>query len=268
MFKSLSAILTFLSFSYATIAQNNVGPRLTAMGFNGAAVSDVWSLQANGAGITAIKSPSAAINYVQYLIDTELSGQAVAFVLPMKNNFLGASFQRYGIAEYNEIKGTVALAKKFGNQLSIALSANYHQLKISNYGATTAFSIDAGIMYNLSEALTFGLYVNNPSLQKYGSTNVSASIPTVITIGAAYKLSNKLLAATTLKKDFDQKLDLALGIDYKLLDLISLRGGITAKPFKQYFGTGVNYKQLVFDLAFESDPNLGYTPQIALCYAF
>ena len=263
---NLSLLLTIcINFCYA---QQNQGPRLTAMGINGSAVKDLWSLEANPSGITDLKSSTIAINYSKYLFDSELSKQAIAFAIPFKNNYFGASFQRYGISEYNEIKAGVALAKKFGSSLSIALKANYHQIKISNYGATTGFSVEVGAMYEYNDWLTFGVSANNPSLQKYSSKIVQTSIPTVIQIGAAYKASNKILIATTASKDLDKSVNVGLGLEYKLIEIISLRAGLTAKPFKQYSGFGLNYKKLMMDVAVESDPQLGYTPQIALAYAF
>lgn len=120
-------------------AQNNLGPRLTAMGNNGAAIADVWALQANPSGITALEKPTISLNYIKHLFSNEISTQALAAVIPLKNNSLGISLQRYGFAEYNESKSGFAYARKFGHKLSFALNMNYHQLKISNYGATRSF---------------------------------------------------------------------------------------------------------------------------------
>ena len=77
-----------------------------------------------------------------------------------------------------------------------------------------------------------------------------------------------MLIATTISKKLDAKIDVGFGIDYRLLEIMSIRGGVTIKPFKQYVGIGFTPKKLMLDLALESDPNLGYSPQIALAYAF
>lgn len=249
-------------------SQHNYGPRLTAMGKNSAAVNDIWSIEANVAGITSSQHPSIAVNYVNYFFGPEISQQGFAFLLPIKNNYLGISLQRYGITEYNEIKAGFAYAKKFGTNLSIAIKGNYHQIKISNYGATTGFSADVGVMYSLSKQITFGLYLNNPAKQKYTNNSVTNNIPSNISVGASYHASSKILIATSINKQLDNKFDVGFGIDYKLLEIMSLRGGLTMKPFKQYGGIGFNHKKFNVDLAIENDPNLGYSPQIALAYAF
>lgn len=265
LFYLSNLLLYSLNFCFA---QNNLGPRLSALGMNGVVVNDLWSLEGNPSGITDIKSATVAVNYSKYLFDSDLSKQAIAFVIPFKNNYFGASFQRYGITEYNEIKVGFALAKKIGEKLSLALKGNYHQIKISNYGATIGFSFDVGAMYNYNELLTLGISVNNPSAQKYSTKTIKTTIPTIFQIGASYKASNKTLIATTISKALDKVVDVGIGLEYELLELISLRAGLTAKPFKQYAGFGLNYKKLIVDFALESDPNLGYKPQIALAYAF
>lgn len=259
--------LLFHSLNFC-FAQSNLGPRLTALGMNGVVVSDVWSLEGNPSGVTDIKSATVAVNYSKYLFDSDLSKQAIAFVIPFKNNYFGASFQRNGITEFNEIKVGFAFAKKFGEKLSIGLKGNYHQIKISDYGSTIGFSVDVGAMYNYNELLTFGISINNPSIQKYNTKTITTTIPTIFQIGASYKASNKTLIATTISKALDKVIDVGIGLEYKLLELISLRAGLTAKPLKQYAGFGLNYKKLIVDFTVESDPNLGYIPQIALAYAF
>ncbi|MFN0257704.1 PorV/PorQ family protein [Pedobacter ureilyticus] len=258
-----------LSFTIShTFGQYNQGARLTAMGNASAAVKDVWSLNANPAGITGKKSPVATLNYARYLFGDELSEQSFAFVLPFDNNFAGISINRYGISEFNEIKAGFGLAKSFGDALSIGMKGNIHQIKITNYGNATTFSVDAGVNYALNKRIGFGLYVNNPSSQEYKATNVETHIPTAIHLGGTYAPSNKLILAATVSKDFDSKFDVAIGVDYKFYELLSLRGGLSAKPFKQYFGIGLNYQKLMMDIAIESHPQIGYTPQIGLSYAF
>ncbi|MFC4210598.1 conjugal transfer protein TraF [Pedobacter lithocola] len=250
------------------LAQNNLGPRLTAMGNNGAAVNDIWALQANPSGITSIEKPTASINYIKHLFSNEVSTQALVAVLPFKNNFVGASFQRYGFSEYNESKIGFAYAKKFGEKLSLALNGNYHQLKINNYGTSTGFSVDVGALYQLDSHFSFGAFVSNPSKQKFSTNEISIEIHTSFNVGASYLASDKVLIATSINKILNQSIDVSLGIDYKIFNLLSLRGGLSAKPFKQYAGFGLNYKKLLLDMATTYDANLGYAPQIAVGYAF
>jgi long-subunit fatty acid transport protein len=249
-------------------AQTNLGPRLTAMGDNGAAIIDIWAIQANPAGIIGVIRPSISLNYIKHLFGDDLSTQSLAAIIPLNNNFFGLSLQRYGFSEYNENKLGFAFAKKFSNHLSIGVNINYHQLKIPEYGSSTGFSAEIGALYQFEKAFTLGVFVRNPSKQSYNSSEILATVPTSLNIGLSYQASDKVLIAATCFKNLNQPTDVKLGIEYKMFDLLSLRGGLSFKPFKQYCGLGLNYKEFLMDMATTYDANLGYTPQIALGYAF
>ncbi|PWS28960.1 hypothetical protein DHW03_03750 [Pedobacter yonginense] len=238
------------------------------MGNNGAAVSDVWSVQANPAAISNLQKLSISINYIKHLFSNEISTQAFVAVLPFKQNFVGLSFQRYGFSAYNEHKIGFAYAKKFGDNFSTAINANYHQIKISSYGATKGFSVDLGALYHFDNQLIFGAFVSNPSKQKFNSAEIAANIPISFNIGASYLASDRVLLAATISEVIHNQIEVKFGLEYQLMSLLSLRGGLSAKPFKQYAGFGLNYKKFLLDMATTYDANLGSAPQIALGYAF
>ena len=265
--KILYYLLIFLSVSHV-YAQNNLGPRLSAMADNGVAVVDLWSLQANPAGIAFLDHSAISLNYIRHLLSTEISSQGVVGVLAFGRDYLGASFQRYGFSAYNEGKVSFTYSKRSGEDFSLALNANYHQLQITSYGSAKSFSIDVGIFYRLNKSFSIGAFTNNPSRQKFNTDFVAAKIPTSFNIGGSYHATDKVLIATTVSKFLDQSIDFKLGMEYNVFDLLSIRGGLSAKPFKQHFGFGLNYKNFVMDMATTYDVNLGYAPQVAIGYAF
>lgn len=262
---SYIAICCFVvQFSFA---QSNLGARLGAMGDNASAVKDVWNVNGNFAGISAIDRFTVAASYAKYLFDTELAEQAIVVAIPFQRSVFGIGFQRYGITEYNEIKATAGITRKFGDKLAIGINGNYHQLKISNYGATQSITFDVGIQYELNEEVLLGAYVVNPAKLNY-QTNANLQTPYSYQIGLGYKASSKLLLAASVKKENNLSADVSTGLEYQILEILFLRGGISLKPFKQYAGVGFSTSKLKIDVAFESYPNIGYIPQIALAYAF
>jgi len=268
MNKQICITILCLSGMLMGYSQNNQGGRLTAMGNNGAAVKDAWGIAANPAGITEIRSAMLLLAYQKYFLTDELSSQAIGLIFPFKKYVFGLNLQRYGITDYNEIKAAIIFTKQFGDKLSIGSRFNYHQLKITDYGTATAIAVDVGAIYQLDEKLGFGLYFNNPSQAVYRTKSTSLVINTGAHIGIAYQSSSKLLIAGTLSYYFDKATDVAIGIDYKLIESLSLRAGISLKPIKQYVGIGFNTKKIRLDLALSNDSNLGYSPQITLNYVF
>lgn len=264
---SLSVLTLWISWAVG-YAQFSIGPKITSMGSNGASVRDVWSTVANPGGITAIKSATVAINYSKFIFNSELSTQGASLIIPFAKTFVGLSFLRYGFTEYNEIKTGAAIGKKFSEYFSIGLRTNLHQLSISNYGASTGFSFDLGTIYTLNEQIDIGAYITNPTRQNFNSSTIANNIATTINIGASYLASDKVLIAASLSKELQAKPDIRLRIDYSPINLLSLRGGISCQPFKQFFGIGLSYQKLVLDTAIENHYQIGCTPQIGLSYAF
>ncbi|MCJ0743495.1 hypothetical protein [Pedobacter montanisoli] len=268
MSKFSLSVLTLWISGAVSYAQFNMGPKITSMGLNGASVKDVWSTVANPAGITAIKSATVAINYSKFLFDSELNTQAASLIIPFTKTFGGLSFLRHGFTEYNEIKTGITIGKKFSEHLSIGLRANLHQLSISHYGNSTTFSIDLGAIYTLNNQIDIGAYITNPSRQNFNSSAIANNIATTLNIGASYLASDKVLIAASLSKELQAEPDVRLGIDYSPISLLSLRGGISSRPFKQFFGIGLSYQKIMLDTAIENHPQMGCTPQIGLSYAF
>jgi len=262
---SLLALFCVCKLSYG---QHQFGPRLTALGNNSGAVFDIWNILGNSAGITKVEKSTAAINYSRHSIDNELSTQALALIIPLNNDFIGISFQKYGLSVYNEINAGLAFAKKLGDELSISLKGNYHQIQITGYGAASSYSINVGAIYQFNEKITVGIYSSNISNRGYINVSSDLLIPSGINLGLSYQASKKVLIAATLNKNTRQKIDMRVGLEYKILEKLSVRAGLNSRTLNQNFGIGLVHKKIMFDLALEHHPSLGYQPQISLAYAF
>jgi hypothetical protein len=267
-FKKMKYIIgIILLFSFQAQAQLNPGPRFSSMALTGVSLQDVWSLQQNQAGIANIKHAAFAIAYEKTFAGQELSTQSALLVYPLKSGVLGISIQKYGFSEYNLQQAGLTYARNFGPNLSASLNLNYHQLEISGYSSAQTYSAEAGIQYQLSEKLRFGAHLSNPGKSGFGK-DINAVIPVQIQFGSSYKPTSKVIIAGTLEQILNSGLDVKLGMEYLLLEWFALRGGISASPFKQYGGFGLNYQKFKFDAAASSHPVLGYSPQIALSYEF
>ncbi len=259
--------LVFILYTYPAKAQFiNVG-KFTALGNASVAVQGLWSANANAAGLSSLNAPAFAAAYENPFSVRELSNKSAVAALPLKNYVLGGSYQSYGIKEYTNHKISGSLARKFGHKLAIALSLNYHQLHIENFEHAETFSVEAGVQYQVLPKLRMGAHIANPNQSQY-SSDISQHIQSHIKFGMSYLFSNKLFLASEIEKIAGAQMDFKLGIDYQLVEILSLRGGITTNTFKQYGGFGLLYKKLDLSFAVSSHPVLGYSPQIALGYEF
>ena len=259
--------LICIFFQLSVHAQNNPGARSKALGSASTALEDVWSLRLNSAGIASIERVIFALGYEQHFLDPELSTQSAILGVPIKDYVLGLSFQRYGITEYLEQTAGIALSRKYSDALSIALSMNYHQVSIPFYGSENTISVDVGMQYSLNDKLRLGTAITNPGRSKINDLSGS-QIPTGISVGLAFDLSDKVLFLSDLTKILDYGMNFRMGIEYQIVKSFNLRGGISANPFRQTGGFGFKFGRISIDAAISSHPRLGYSPNLSLNYEF
>jgi hypothetical protein len=245
----------------------NPGPRLMAMGSGGLAVSDIWSVHQNPAGITVFKRPMLSVAYEQHFLDTEVSTQSAVLVFPFPRNVVGLSFQRYGLNEYTEQLVGICYAKGFGDSFSLAIGLRYYQLSISQYGSAKAFCFDVGAKLKVTSVFSLASHVSNPNRSLY-SDLPSAALPVKLSLGSSFQFTDKILVVADIRKHLDYPLDGIVGMEYNIIKWMSLRGGISVNPFKQYTGFGINYNDIQIDFSVASHPTLGYSPQISIGYEF
>ncbi|NEU07228.1 hypothetical protein GZH53_02785 [Flavihumibacter sp. R14] len=261
--KYLYGIIFLVSFKVN--AQVNTGARFTGMASTGVSISDIWSIQENQAGIASVRKFCIALGFARPFTGYDLRSHSAAFILPVDNNVLGVSLQKYGTTAFEYQRLGLTYAKSFGTQFFAAMTINYHHLAIENYGRTQAYSIETGVQYKKGNNLSLGAHLSNPGFSSFQNDWNSVG-PTRFLLGASYNVSRKLLLAMSLDKVINEKADIKTGLEYKIIELLALRGGFSANPFKQYAGFGVNHKALNMDVSISSQPIVGYSPQISLSY--
>ncbi|PRY53036.1 hypothetical protein B0I27_10443 [Arcticibacter pallidicorallinus] len=263
--------LSFLLFLFTGTsgAQDiNPGSRLLSMGNTGVALQDVWSMQANPAGIASLACPAAALTYQKNYPGTSLSTEAAVMVYPLKKHAFGLAFQSFGFSAYKELRMGLAYARKFGETVFTAVDFHYHQISVPSYGETRAFSIDAGFQYKPSSELIIGAHISNLSNSSYDQS-AGADIPVQLSVGASYRFSEELLlSSSVVAANGDRGGDFRTGLEYCLMSQLAFRAGVGIHPFNQYAGMGYVFKRLSVDMAVSNHLVLGYNPQISLAYVF
>ena len=222
--------LIFIFFQTELIAQISPGPRSLSMGSAGVALKEIWSLQHNSAGIAEIRRPIFAVGYERHFSDQDLSTQKAVFAIPYKQHVFGLSIHRYGINEYSDQT--------------------------------------AGIAYSrINDKFLIGTHISNPSNSKFQDL-LGSTIPLSLSFGVAFEFSDKVLIISDIHKVLNATIDTKLGLEYRLIKWFALRGGMSANPFKQYAGFGLQYHRFALDVASSSHPNLGYSPNLAFSYEF
>ena len=267
-------VLLLMLLSINAEGQVNSGARFTGIGNTGIALQDVYSLVSNQAGVANIESPILSFSFERPFLETDISSQAVLFVLPLSLGVLGYTISNYGIPKaYSNLKSGLSFSRSFGPQLAMAMTVNYHQLQIPNYGSDNALTIEFGVQYSFLEGWIIGAHIENPGHFYYKVQNYY-KIPSKIRLGNSFKVNEQVLISIdgtfrlNENLDLNKNLDTNLGLEYALAQYLKLRGGISINHFQQYTGFGIHYQNFLFDVAAILHPRLGVSPQIALSYVF
>ncbi|MBE7175192.1 MAG: hypothetical protein INR69_02235 [Mucilaginibacter polytrichastri] len=245
------------------------GARFSATAGSGAALSDVWSVSLNPAGLAWLETGTAAVNYENLYFTPGLGVASAALALPFSGrNVIGSFVSVFGTDSYRELNAAFAYARRFGDRLSAAVTLHFHQLAISGYGSTNGFSADAGLQYRAGEKLYFGISLKNIGENGYSSRDAAVPVPRVLTFGGAYRFSEQVQWSADLDSSEKQALSLRTGLSYFLVSSFALRGGIRTQPFSQFAGFGFNWKNMSLNAACSAHPTLGYSPAFGLDYAF
>ena len=225
---------------------------------------DIWSIYTNQAGLGYLENMSVGA-YHQSGFIKEQNLQGIAFALPTKTGTIGASYSYFGFSQYNEMQVGLAFGRSFSKYFAVGIQLNYLHTQISgDYGNADAVNFEIGIMSQPIDKLFLGAHVYNPSHSKMGEEK----IPTLFKLGASYLFSDKVLFGIETETDMDHEAIFKAGLNYQLIDFVSLQAGIATNPSTYTFGIGFHLKSFDAHVGFLKHQTLGFTPSFTLSYGF
>jgi len=236
--------------------------KAAAMANTSVTLIDIWSIYHNQAGLGYLEHISfGAFHQSGFIKEQNLQG--ISFALPTKTGTIGASYSYYGFSQYNEMQAGLAFGRSFTKYFSVGLQLNYLYTHIAgNYGTAQSVDFEIGILSHPINNLMIGAHVYNPSRSKMGGEE----IPTIFNLGISYLFSEKVLLGIGTEKDLNRDAIFKAGIDYELIDYVSLQAGISTNPSKYSFGIGFHYLKINAHVGFLNHQTLGFTPSFTLSY--
>jgi len=263
-----SILIICISLNTKMFAQTGIGARINGMANTGVAVSDVWSVYYNQAGLAQLTNLQFAANFENRFMVKELSTKSIAAVIPVPRGTFGVSYSSFGYSLFRQNRVTLAYAMPLGNVISPGIQLNYFYYKSSKTQNTAMVLIpETGIQIFPIKNLTIAAHVFNPAGQKITNTD-SEQIPVIFTFGFLYKFGTTALLTSQIQQNSINGTSYSLGIEYLLLSQIALRTGFAGNPTGTFFGIGYRNKGFGFDLAANYHPLLGYTTSGAFTYIF
>ncbi len=266
--KFCKTIIIIFIFTFSAYCQYNPGAKQISLSNSDVALSnDVFSIFNNPAGLSQISWREVGVFYSPAPFGlTELANGFIAYHEPTSIGSFGLGGMSYGFELYREAKITLSYSYNYSNKFFAGLTLNYHTLSIQNYGNDAVFYIDVGGLAYLTDFLRFGFVIQNVNRASFG--NEKDQIPVIINTGFSFDLTDEASANFSIQKDIDLNPSFQFGIDYDIIENLSLRTGFSNEPARYSAGIGINYSVVGLDYAIYTHNDLGITHQAGVIISF
>ncbi|MEG2150837.1 MAG: hypothetical protein RRY36_06420 [Bacteroidaceae bacterium] len=211
----------------------------------------------------------ASLQYLNRYGLKELSTYAGGVNVPNKYLDAGLYIARFGFSAYNETLLSLNCYKRLSDYISLGIRISYFSLhytaKESNAGAVTG---DIGITIRPMEHFLMSVVAANPLQTKVNLGERRENLPVVLSVGMSYELAESFLLTAEVEKDFEFPVVYKFGMEYNPIKQLSIRAGLSGKPFVPAFGVGVHLGQFTVDIAFNRHSVLGFRSCCGLQFNF
>jgi hypothetical protein len=266
--RKVFTLYLLLALNSLIYPQYNPGARQISMANSDVALAnDVFSLFSNPAGLAQLNWREVGIYYSPAPFGlTELSNGYVAYNEPFDFGSISIGGMTYGFDLYRESKVVLGYSYNYENILFAGATVNYHTYSIQNYGSTSAFYFNVGGLVYILDELRWGFVVNN--LNRASIADIDDQIPMVLLTGFSFDILQNFSLNFALEKDIRFNPSIQFGIEYDIIEYLSLRAGTSNDPSRFTAGVGINYSIFSLDYAFFTHQDLGLTHQAGIIISF
>jgi len=262
-------LLTFLfCFTLNLFAQFNPGAKQISLSHSDvAAANDVFALFSNPSGLSQLNWREVGLYYSPAPFGlSELANGYVAYIEPFSFGSVALGGMTYGFELYRESKISLGYSYNYDNKFFAGGVINYHSYSIQKYGSKGVFYFNLGGLAYITNDIRWGFAIENINRATLASED--DQIPMVFSTGFSYDVINTFTLNLALEKDIRYNPSVKLGIDYDIIQYISLRAGIANEPSTFSAGVGINYSIFSLDYALFNHQDLGLTHQAGIILSF
>ena len=266
--KFFYTIIIICVITFSAYSQYNPGAKQISLSNSDVALSnDVFSLFNNPAGLSQMNWREVGIYYSPAPFGlSELANGYVAYHEPTSIGSFSIGGMSYGFDLYRESKIIIGYSYNYLNKFFVGVAVNYQTVSIRNYGNDGAFFLNFGVLGYASNNLRLGFSVQNINRATFG--NDDDQIPMIINTGLSYDVVDDLTLNFAVEKDIKYKPSIQFGINYDIIEYLSIRTGFANEPSKYSAGIGINYSMFSLDYAMFTHNDLGLTHQAGVIISF
>ena len=260
------ASLLFFYLPFVAIAQtvrNPISAAYLGLGAYSNTNIDVFSFHANQASLAKMNNTSAGIYGEKRFLLNELGLYDAAVAVPTSSGNFGLDARYYGFSDYSESQLGLAYARSLGTRIDVGVQFNYYDVHIGGYGNASTINFELSTILHLTDNLNAGLHVCNPIAGKLGK-NEEEKLASIYSAGIGYEASENFFISIEIEKEEDKPVNINAGLQYKFLQQLLARLGVSAATSTMYLGIGFGWKTMRLDVTAGYHPQLGITPGLLL----
>ncbi len=252
----------------SVFSQSDPGARQIALSHSTTALSnDVFAFFNNPSGLAQFNWREIGVYYSPSPFGlSELAHGYAAFSEPFSFGTIGAGFMTYGFELYRETKFGLSFSTVIEERFFLGASIFYQNLKIENYGSDGSILLNLGGLSYITSDLRLGFYLSNLARATYGDE--PDQIPVRYNLGISYDALPELSLNGALEKELGFPVSFRFGVEYLIIQYLSLRMGTNTEPSTYSAGVGIHYSYFNLDYSLMSHQDLGLTHQVGLIVHF
>jgi hypothetical protein len=265
--KKIFFLFAFLSIHFNDYSQSLSKSNSPYLGITNLSTQnrDVFSFTSNQAALAGMKNFSAGINSEQRFMLKELTTHQFAVTLPTHSGNFGLHGIYSGFADYNETSLGLAYARSLGDKIDVGVQFNYNVVKIAGYGNASAINFELGTIIHLTQQLNCGVHLYSPVAGRFGKDK-QEKIPSIYSAGFGFEPSEKFIMSLLFEKQEGELLNVNAGFQYKILQQVFVRFGISSAASSIFFGAGYNWKNISLHATASYHQLLGISPGLVFIF--
>jgi hypothetical protein len=266
--KLIFTIIIICSLTLSAYSQYNPGAKQISLSNSDVALSnDVFSIFNNPAGLSQMNWREVGVYYSPAPFGlSELANGFVAYHEPTSIGSFAIGGMSYGFDLYRESKFSLGYSYNYLNKFFAGVTINYKTVSIQNYGNDGALFFNLGGLAYVSNVIRLGFSIQNINRASFGEED--DQIPIIFNTGLSYDVADELTVNFAVEKDIKYKASFQFGINYDIIEYLSLRTGFSNEPSKYSAGIGINYSMFSLDYAMYTHNDLGLTHQAGIIISF
>ncbi|MCK7516993.1 MAG: hypothetical protein MZV64_04340 [Ignavibacteriales bacterium] len=197
---------------------------------------------------------------------SELANGYVAYHEPTSVGSFSIGGMSYGFDLYRESKFILGYSYNLQNKFFAGVAVNYQTVSVKNYGNDGALFFNLGGLTYITNNFRIGFSIHNINRATFGSED--DQIPMIFNTGLSYDVADEITVNFAVEKDIKYKASFQFGINYDIIEHLSLRTGFSNEPSKYSAGIGINYSLFSLDYAIFTHNDLGLTHQAGIIINF